>query len=395
MTRISTAQATRVLLALLLAASPLAAAPTPTDEFYAALHGEPERVESSLLVGAPGRFVGRAVRTRGTLHTLDADALAFTIGLGGTRARLHLEPEAKAILVARAAAWDGHGVEVDGLFYRDAGEGAGSSYALRAWNVRPTEASLRAAEAPAADAAVVSLEQLVYGARRYDGKVVRVRGAYRGANRHRDLPETTRRAKQDWVIKDGYFAAWVTGLEARGERWDLTRRSSQDAEAVVEVIGVPATAGGVVRIAAKRVALSLESDLGAAAALATPRDAGIDAVSPRLSFAFPVRGETLRPRGQMILQFSKPLDPKSLESRLRVRYERAGAGDTTPAIVHHYRDRNRAVVLLPDPPPPAGTEVVVELLEGIIDVDGRALAAQSGASAEGGIVDRVRFRSGP
>jgi hypothetical protein len=269
---------------------------------------------------------------------------------------------------------------------------------MRAWRVAPVEAALRAAEAPASEVPLIALEDLVYGAGKYDGKLLRVRGTYRGPNRERDLPETSRRGKRDWVVKDGYFAAWVTGQEARGERWDLTRRSSQDADAIVEVLGVPATAGGVVRLAARRVDLSLEpGDAAAGVALATPRASGIDGVPPRVSFSYPVPGETLRRHGRMILQFNKPLEPRSLESRVRVRYERAGSAPVSARVQSLYRERNRALVLTPEPPPPPGADVIVELLEGIIDVDGRALTAHHAAdavSAEAGVVDRIYFRSG-
>jgi hypothetical protein len=103
----------------------------------------------------------------------------------------------------------------------------------------------------------------------------------------------------------------------------------------------------------------------------------------------------------MILQFSKPLDPASLESRVRVRYERGGAARAVPRVVQHYRARNRALVVTPEPAPPPRTEVVVELLEGIIDVDGRALLPRREARDPGedplpaGVADRVRFRSAP
>jgi len=393
----------------------------PADAFYAALHGEPEPLDAALLVAAPGRFVGHAVRTRGRLRMLDANALLFDLTVGTGRARLHLEPEAKAVLAARAPAWDGKAVEVDGLFYRDADGPAGSGYSLRVWRVRPLGAARRLEETapneartvspgdlvydtrrqdarPApSEGQTVSVEDLVYGAGRYDGRLVRVRGSFRGRNRHRDLPEASRRGRGDWVIKDGYFAAWITGHDARGERWDLT--SSEDAEGIVDILGVPTTAGGVVRIAARRVDLALDAD--ASSALANPRAGGAFAVSPSLTFAYPVPGEPLRPAGRMILQFNKPLDPRSLESRIRVRYEQDGAATAAPRVLHQYRDRNRALVVTPYPAPPPRTEVVVELLEGIIDVDGRALLPSPGARAPGeaaltaGVVDRVRFRSGP
>jgi len=374
-------------------------------------------LDAALLVAAPGRFVGHAVRTRGRLRTIDANAFLFDLMLGTRAARLHLEPDAKAILAARAPAWDGTAVEVDGLFYRDADGPASSGYALRVWRVRslaarrleetaPSEARTTSpadlvhdarrqdARAAPSEGQTLSVEALVYGAGRYDGRLVRVRGSFRGRNRHRDLPEASRRGRGDWVIKDGYFAAWITGHDARGEEWDLT--SSEDAEGVVDILGVPTTAGGVVRILARRVDLVL--DAAASSALANPRDGGAFAVSPSVTFAYPVPGEPLRPAGRMILQFNKPLDPRSLESRIRVRYEQGGVA---PRVLHQYRDRNRALVVIPDPAPPPRTDVVVELLEGIIDVDGRALVASPGSRAPGeaaltaGVVDRVRFRSGP
>jgi hypothetical protein len=55
-------------------------------------------------------------------------------------------------------------------------------------------------------------------------------------------------------------------------------------------------------------------------------------------------------------------------------------------------------VVKPDPPPPPHADVVVELLEGIIDVDGRALRPSGGArdaALPSGVVDRVKFRSAP
>jgi hypothetical protein len=374
-----------------------AAAAAPADEFYAALLGEPAAVDGALLVAAPGRFVGHAVRTRGRLRTVDASALRFDLALGTRRARLHLEPEARGALAAHGTAWDGKEVEVEGLFYRDADGPAGSGFALRVWRVGPLGAALREDDKAPGDAPAVTLEEVVYGGGRYDGRLVRVRGSYRGPNRHRDLPEASRRGRGDWVIKDGYFAAWITGHEARGEGWDLIRRSAEDAEAVVDVLGVPTTAGGVVRIAARRIDLAPDGVV-ASGARATPRAAGALARSPSLTFAYPVPGEPLRPGGRMILQFSKALDPPSLESRIRVRYERDGVATAAPRVVHRYRDRDRTLLVTPRPAPPPGTDVVVELLEGIIDVDGRALVRASGRR-DGGepmaadVVDRVRFRS--
>ena len=364
----------------------------PRDALYSALHGAPEEVDSGALVGAPGRYVGRAVRTRGRLAVVNAGAGRFDLVVGKSRIVLRLEPEARALVAARSATWESTAVIVEGFFFREAGgDAAASPYALRAWLVWPASQpeAPRVEAAAAGDTPRVSLQDLVYGAGKFDGRVVRVRGTYRGTNRHADLPERTRKGRGDWVIKDGYYAAWVTGREARGENWVLAERSPAETQPVLEIVGVPATSGGVVRITARDVDLSLDFVGGA---LAQPRDAGLQSVAPRISFAWPIAGEPLRGRGEMILQFSKQLDPQSLESRVRVRY----TGAPAPATTWEYRQRYRALVITPEPPPPPGTEVVVELLDGIIDVDGRALVARAAGDATPapGVIDAVRFRGG-
>ena len=148
----------------------------PRDVLYSALHGEAEDVGADVLVTAPGRFVGRAVRTRGRLITVDAGASRYDLAVGKIRVILRLEPEAQAVVAARSSGWEG--------------------------------------------------------------------------------------------------------------------------------------------------------------ALPQPRDAGLQSVSPRISFAWPIPGESLRGRRHVVLQFSKPLDPQSLEGRVRVRYR--GATTTAPAMTYEY-----------------------------------------------------------
>jgi hypothetical protein len=75
---------------------------------------------------------------------------------------------------------------------------ASIAHSLRAWRVSPVGA---AASMPATGSPALALEALVYGGGRYDGTLVRVRGTYRGANVHGDLPEATRRGRGDWVLR--------------------------------------------------------------------------------------------------------------------------------------------------------------------------------------------------
>lgn len=369
--------------ALLCLSASFSANALASDVLYAALHGEPVAVAPAALTASPGLYVGRAVRTQARVSRWDAATASFDVVLGGQRAVLRLEPEAQALIASRPSAWEGRTIDVEGLFYRQAREDGASPYALRAWSVRiagapaPGEGTRAAENVP-----LVTLEELVYAGGKLDGRVVRVRGTYRGANRDRDLPETTRKGRRDWVIKDGYFSAWVTGRDARGESWDLEGSSASASSAVVEVAGVPATSAGVVRIAARSVDLAPAEEAAAVRAASAPRDARGQAAPLRVSFAYPVPGETLGPRGHVILQFNQNMDPRSFEGRVRVRYEQGGVVTATPRVSHAYRERYRALVVTPQPPPPAGVDVVVELLEGVIDVDGNGVATEA------------RFRSG-
>jgi hypothetical protein len=363
----------------------LAAAPA-SDVFYRALVGEPDLVEEPVLVASPGRYVGHAVRTRGILERSEAKRAAFQITSGQARVVLRLEPEAAAPIHARASSWLGLTVEVEGLFYREPDDSSTPAHALRAWRVAPVGG---AAEAPPTGPAVtVNLETLVYGAGRYDGTLVRVRGIHRGSNLHHDLPEATRHNRGDWVLKHGYFAAWVSGPEPRD------KDGSSEMGVALEVVGVPTSVRGVVRLAAQRVEIYFDPASSVEVSAMPSVNAGWAAMSPRVVFAYPVPGQLLGPAGHMIVQFSKPMDPSRLEAGVRVRYERDGVATGTPEAKVQYRDRYQALVITPEPPPPLGTDVVVELLDVVVDVAGRRLAGRESANAAEPVVERIRFHSG-
>jgi hypothetical protein len=340
-----------------------------TDVFYEALFGDPVPVDVRDLLDAPGRFVGRAVRTRGRLESA-GDRAPYSIAGSSGRALLRLEPQAAAVVGSRSDTWVGKTVEAEGLFYRDAEGAADASYALRAWRVQMTGRG-EAPGSPRADAPLLTLQDLVYGGGRYDRRLVRVRGSYRGANVEGDLPESSRKSARDWVLKDGSFAVWVGGRDAPA---GLSQAGRVGSDLVLDVVGVATTSGGVVRIAAREVEISLAPSSSANGRARAAGDPGIAEVPPHVSFAYPVEGERLGPRGQVILQFSKDMDPARFEARVRMLYRSAGRETPAPRLSLAYRVRYRALVITPEPRPPRDVDVVVDLLEGIIDVDGRALS---------------------
>jgi len=333
--------------------------------FFEALLGTPEPVPMDILLGEPGVYMGKAVRLRGQLARRDG---RLEIASPAGRLNLRLEPEAAGLLDGQGQTWFGQEVEVDGFFHRQAEE-EGGAHALRTWRIAATRPR---SDTGAADTSVplVTLESLVYGKGKHDGQLVRVRGVARGGNIHQDLPVATRRG-EDWVLKDGYFAAWIAGQTPAPDQ-------------TVEVIGIPTTSGGTVRVAARSVAPADMIKLVVSRAIPTG-DAGGAAVPPRVSFALPA-GEPLGPRGHMLLQFTKPMDPTRFAGAVRVRY----ADGTTPEVQLTYRDQNRVLVITPATPPPPDSEVVVELLEGVVDVNGRALVGDNPAT---GVAARLTFRA--
>ncbi len=78
-------------------------------------------------------------------------------------------------------------------------------------------------------------------------------GQFRGRNLFGDLPEKSARNSQDWVLKDGDAAIWVTGKAPRGDGWKLDLEYKGDSKTWLEVTGKPEVMNGIVYLKASRV----------------------------------------------------------------------------------------------------------------------------------------------
>lgn len=87
----------------------------------------------------------------------------------------------------------------------------------------------------------------------YVGKKIRVRGQFRGRNLFGDLPANSARSKDDWVLKDGETAMWVTGKEPKGKGWMFDLDYKGDTKKWLEVEGKPEVANGIVYLKASLV----------------------------------------------------------------------------------------------------------------------------------------------
>ena len=368
----------------LLAATPSTSARTPTagDSLQQALYGTPRDATVRELLDAPADFEGKAVRVRGRLAR------------GRERGRFQLETDVgplpldpiatiAARVRAQAPRWVGQDVELVGVFLRDSSvveAAAEGTFLLRFWQY----AAPTTPPGPASAVPQVSLEQLVYSGGKSDGKTVRVVGQYRGNNLRGDLPPATRRGTQDWVLKDDFYAIWVTGRGASGEGFALDPLSLEDQENWVEVVGRPETRQGITYLSAQRVTLTEPPDGGGA--LSAPAHQALAGIPPAIVFTLPVNGEEGAPADvRLVVQFNKSMDSGSFTGRVRLRPLAADGAPEEIKIV--YDENKKALVVEPARPLPAGRELVLELMDGIIDVHGRALSGASGSSLEA-----VRFR---
>ena len=368
------------------------------DPVRVALYGRPLEAAVGDLAGSPGAHLGRAVRLHGRF---EAGGAPDTYRVCDGEQCLRLVPEEGLLMVlrARASKWFSQDVQLTGVFIREQGAAAPASkggataadaaradatFAVRFWRIGPQHAG----NASTLQGDPMTLESLVYAGGARDGQLVRVRGRFRGRNLHGDLPGNSQRGRGDWVIKDDYYAVWVTGRTPDGAGWKLDPQSMEDTRSWVEVAGRPETRKGFVYLRATDVA-PLAPPVAAEAMAPPPAAATRRTPPPVIVFSLPLETEDLSPtEGQVLIQFSKHMDPTSFTGRIRLRY--AGEPQTFDAGRVTY-DPSRRTLLVETGALAPGREVECLLMEGVIDVHGQALAPRQGAIVSG-VVDVLRYR---
>jgi hypothetical protein len=374
---------------LTMLAAPAAQTAPDDDPVRVALYGRPEDASIADLVGSPATHLGRSVRLSARFDQGGADD---TYRLCQAQECLRLVPEEGLMVVlrARAAQWVGQEVQVTGVLFRQqpqAGQQDDTAFAVRFWRIamRPSATAAAPASLPGDP---ITLESLVYAGGARDGQVVKVQGRFRGRNLHGDLPASSQRGSGDWVIKDDYYAVWVTGHTPDGAGWKLDPQSMEDTRSWVEVSGRPETRKGFVYLRATDVS-PLAPPAAAEAVAPPPAAATRRTPPPVVVFSLPLETEELSPtEGRLLIQFSKYMDPTSFTGRVRLRY----AGEqATFAPARATYDATRRTLLVETGALSPGRELECVLLEGVIDVQGQALVPRQGAIVSG-VVDVLRYR---
>jgi hypothetical protein len=355
----------------------------PAAVLREALYGRPADAAVAELLEAPAAFTGKAVRLHGRLEPHAGGGYRLLSG----EQSLAVVPEADLAGFVRAQlpAWKDQDVELVGVFRRGDEALAGpAGFLVAFWECGASESD--AAPDPLAPALRTTVAALLATPELAAGQTVRVLGKFRGRNLFGDLPREGTRQAGDWVIKDDRYAIWVVGKPA-GTGWSLDPGAPEDTSSWLEVTGEPVVRGGRLVLRAREVTL-VPPPPGARVIPVRQLVVGHEK-SPAVVFALPLEGERVAPDTRFVIQFSKQMDEESFTGRVRVRYVDA-AGEGSFKVTARYDEERRALVVDPGALLRADREVEIELLPGIIDVDGMALEPRPGREA-GGAVEVLRY----
>jgi hypothetical protein len=217
---------------------------------YEGLYGIPIDWSLSLLVAPAGAEMppsNKAIRTRGVLYATalskgQADVKLCVENTDQCLALASPVPEIRDAFFFDAPTRAGHEAQVVGAF----AEGG-----FLFWSID----SAPRRERLAGSVAQRSLEQVMVRPGNSTGRVVTVRGRFRGANLFGDLAPETRRRDGDWVLRDGPYSVWITGRPPQGKGWRLSPASRADCVFWVEVEGKVERRGEALYLKAHRVRL--------------------------------------------------------------------------------------------------------------------------------------------
>lgn len=231
-----------------------------------------------------------------------------------------------------------------------------------------TRATLVDAEIPAA----ATIRAIALAPDRFENKTVTIVGRFKGRNLYGDVAQALGKSKWDFVLQSADAAVWVSALRPRGREFDLDPAARVDTGRWLEVTGTVRREGPQVWIEGTAVkAATAQPDAPAEVAIQLPPEP-----PPRVIFSAPVQEDVDVERTASVrLQFSRPMDGKSFQDRIRVSYAAPPQGQAPqpPAFSAAYDPGNRSVEIKFKQPLERFQTVKVELLQGITAVDGQPL----------------------
>lgn len=212
----------------------------------------------------------------------------------------------------------------------------------------------------------VSIRTLALEPWRFQGQTVTVTGNFRGRNLFGDLPGAPGKSRYDFVIRGAEGAAWVSGLQPRGNGFDLDIDRRLDTNQWLEVTGVVAYERGLVRLDATTLASAKPPDVIAQADEPATPPPSIPPLEVVFSTPTP-REEEVSATTTVRIQFSRGLDPRTIPGAVRVSYPGRNAAD--PRFQATYDGGLRALTLKFAAPLETG-EVRVDVVDTLKAFDG-------------------------
>jgi hypothetical protein len=232
--------------------------------------------------------------------------------------------------------------------------------------------------------AITSLRALTAAPTQFANRAVTVAGRFRGRSASAGTTVAPiNRSRWDFLLDADGAAVWVTGIRPAGWDFDLDPRSASDARR-----GVWLEVTGTVRLD-RRAARHCARD-------ATCRDFWIEASdlrpargpaqtdaqlplrppvqAPIVVFHDPVSDEAdVAPATSVRLQFSRPMIPETFSEHIRIAYAspRVPSAVPIPRFSAIYSETTRSLAITFAAPLASHQSVRVELLEGIVAVNGR------------------------
>ena len=209
----------------------------------------------------------------------------------------------------------------------------------------------------------------------YEGREVRVIGRFKGRNLYGELPQALGKGKWDFVLQSADGALWVTGVRPRGKGFDLDPAARVDTGRWLEVKGIVERVGNVIYINATAVQ---EATAPSETVAAVEMPARPKLPAPEVIFSAPVQDDDGVDRSASVrIQFSRDVDPKTIANVVRVTYvQPEGAppdAPKPPGFTVTYNDAAHAIEVKFAQPLERFQRVRVELLEGVMSLDGQVV----------------------
>jgi hypothetical protein len=232
---------------------------------------------------------------------------------------------------------------------------------------------LAASMLPATPSTAPTLRGIALAPDRYEGREVRVSGRFKGRNLYGELPQALGKTKWDFVLQSAEGAVWVTGMRPKGKGFDLDPGARVDTGRWLEVTGVVSMIGTMPYITAS--ALQPATAPETVVEIAVPQRPQQPA--PEVIFSAPVQDDhDVERTARVRVQFSRDIDPKSVEGRVKVAYLPGPGGAAPPpppAFTVTYNDKAHAIEIRFTQPLERFQQVKVDLLEGVMSLDNQVV----------------------